>query len=205
MKQRWPIEPGEYIVHDLEGWIAVCTMEDEIELDTRGVALEGRIRTENLGVERIIVNIVSNPGIRYLIVCGREIRGHCSGQAVTALWRNGLDEKGRIKGAVGALPYIQNIPREFVDRFRKQVKIVDLLDVTDLGEISRALKKIQSSKPRPYSGAEIDLSSYLTRGEEVKPIRQITCKPGNSILISQEYGVRLNPDNRIECSKPSAN
>jgi tetrahydromethanopterin S-methyltransferase subunit A len=34
-----------------------------------GAALAGMLQTENVGIEKIVCNVVANPNIRYLIVC----------------------------------------------------------------------------------------------------------------------------------------
>src|SRR4030042_4043965 len=57
-----------------------------------GAALSGTLQTENIGIEKIICNIVSNPNIRSLIVCGQESPGHLVGNALFALANNGLDD-----------------------------------------------------------------------------------------------------------------
>ena len=58
-----------------------------------GAELSGTVQTENIGFEKIICNIVSNPNIRYLILGGPESEGHLTGQALKALFANGVDSK----------------------------------------------------------------------------------------------------------------
>ncbi len=43
------------------------------------------IKTENLGLEKVIANIISNPNIRFILLCGTEVKGHLSGQTLAAL------------------------------------------------------------------------------------------------------------------------
>ena len=50
----------------------------------KGAALAGTLQTENIGIEKIVTNIVSNPNIRYLILCGIEVAGHNSGMRLSA-------------------------------------------------------------------------------------------------------------------------
>jgi tetrahydromethanopterin S-methyltransferase subunit A len=40
-----------------------------------GAALSGTLQTENVGLEKVICNIVANPNIGYLVVCGPEDPG----------------------------------------------------------------------------------------------------------------------------------
>lgn len=93
-----------------------------------GAALAGTLQTENIGLEKVICNIVSNPNVRYLVVFGPESPGHLVGDAIVALMANGIDERKRIIGAKAPTPYLFNIPAEFVERFRRQVTVVDLIN-----------------------------------------------------------------------------
>ena len=93
-----------------------------------GAALAGTLQTENIGVEKIICNIVANPNIRYILLCGPESAGHLTGEALDALLKNGIDERKRIIGANAPTPYLFNIPRESVERFRNQVTLINCLN-----------------------------------------------------------------------------
>jgi tetrahydromethanopterin S-methyltransferase subunit A len=77
-----------------------------------GAALAGTLQTENIGLEKVICNVVSNPNIRYLIVCGPETPGHLVGDAILALQNSGIDGNKRIIGARAPTPYLFNIPME---------------------------------------------------------------------------------------------
>jgi len=37
-----------------------------------GVAIAGMVYTANLGITRIILNVTTNPSIRFLLICGKE-------------------------------------------------------------------------------------------------------------------------------------
>lgn len=41
-----------------------------------GAALSGTLQTENVGLEKVICNVIANPNIRYIVVCGPESPGH---------------------------------------------------------------------------------------------------------------------------------
>jgi tetrahydromethanopterin S-methyltransferase subunit A len=47
-----------------------------------GAALSGTIQTENIGIEKLICNIVANSNIRYLVIFGPESPGHRTGDAL---------------------------------------------------------------------------------------------------------------------------
>ena len=56
-----------------------------------GAALSGTLQTENIGIEKIICNVVGNPNIRHLILCGNEVNGHNPGNALKALIKEGIN------------------------------------------------------------------------------------------------------------------
>ena len=93
-----------------------------------GGALAGFLQTENLGIEKIICNVVANPNIRYLVLCGVESAGHHPGQTFESFVKNGVDDRRQIVGATSLTPYLYNISLEAVERFHKQIQLVSLLD-----------------------------------------------------------------------------
>lgn len=123
------------------------------------VAIYGYLKTENIGIEKIVANIISNPHIRYLFICGEDIRGHRSGSSIVALHKNGFDDKHRIINAPGAIPYIENLDVKAIIRFQKQIEIVNLIGVTDTTEINKKInnyiKKSPPSFGEPYIAIKI--------------------------------------------------
>ncbi len=158
VREGWPPLPGDYTVWRYRSPVAVCTLTDR-ELADRvaphqemNVAIAGTMQTENLGIERVVLNILGNPNIRFLIVCGPDSRktiGHLPGQSLTALAHNGLDDSGRIIGARGKRPLLRNVPRNAVEHFRRNVETVDLVGSTDLNEIGRAIQTCIARNPGP--------------------------------------------------------
>lgn len=138
---NWPPVSGEYITGDPESQAAVITLASELDKErlTRHCALVGSMKTENIGIEKVVANIVSNTNIRYLVICGAEVHGHLSGDAVMAMHRSGIDEEGRIIGAKGAIPYITNIDIDTINIWRSQVEMIDLINVEDMDRIVQAI------------------------------------------------------------------
>lgn len=93
-----------------------------------GAALAGTVQTENIGLEKVICNIVANPNIRYLAVCGPESPGHLVGDAILALSKNGIDSQKRIIGAQAPTPFLFNVAEEFIVRFRRQITVIGLVN-----------------------------------------------------------------------------
>jgi len=105
----------------------------------KGAALAGTLQTENIGIEKIITNLVANPNIRYLVLCGTEVAGHYSGDALKCLLENGVDERHTIVGSKALTPYLFNIPLESIERFRKQLRLVNLLNEMNPEVVEKAV------------------------------------------------------------------
>ena len=115
-----------------------------------GAAIAGTLQTENIGLEKVVCNIVSNPNVRYLIVCGPESPGHLIGEAITALKDNGLDQRKRIIGSNAPTPFLFNIPVEFVERFREQITVIDLVDEGSPDVLRQAVWSCYQEEPTPF-------------------------------------------------------
>src|SRR2546426_12016124 len=76
-------------------------------------------------ITRIIVNITSNPAIRFLLICGKDSALFKPGQSLVALAEKGVDDKRRIIDAAGYDPVVPSIDPEQVTQFQKQVEVLD--------------------------------------------------------------------------------
>jgi tetrahydromethanopterin S-methyltransferase subunit A len=149
----WPLVKGDYHSGDANSPIAVVTMGshlDEQGICDAGAAICGSCKTENLGLEKVIANIVSDPNIRFMLTCGTEVKGHLAGQTMKALHANGVKE-GRVVGAEGAIPFIENLKDEAIKRFQEQVKVVDIMETEDLGAIKAKLAELKAQDPGAFS------------------------------------------------------
>jgi len=115
-----------------------------------GAALSGTIQTENIGIEKLICNIVANPNIRYLVIFGPESPGHQTGDALLKLVENGVDERRRIIGAQALTPYLFNLPSDCIARFRQQVRMINLLDEGDPDLLRRAVWSCYQQEPTSF-------------------------------------------------------
>ena len=126
--------------------VAVCTLgsiglleevsKSEVMMDR--VAIVGRLLSENRGIDAIIQYALSHHRLELIVLCGREVKGHMSGQALLSLYRNGVNSHGRIIGATGQYPTVEST-QEQVDRFRKQIKIMNMMGVTDISKIKSSV------------------------------------------------------------------
>ncbi len=115
-----------------------------------GAALAGTLQTENIGIEKIVCNVVANPNLRYLIVCGPESPGHLVGEARLALARSGIDQRKRIIGAKALTPWLFNVPVEYVQRFREQITMIDLVNEGSPEVIRQAVSACYQEEPTPF-------------------------------------------------------
>ncbi len=115
-----------------------------------GAALAGTLQTENVGLEKVLCNLVANPNIRFLIVCGPETPGHLVGDAILALKHNGIDNNKRIIGAKGPTPYLFNILPDFVQRFREQITVIDLINEGSAEVVREAVRTCYQENPTRF-------------------------------------------------------
>ena len=127
----WPVTFGVFHLLDPEGGVAICTLASEGLMDELakahppGVAIVGRAFTENFGVEKVAVNVVANPHLRVLVLCGTESR-HRVGETLLALHANGVDKSGRVVGSTSPLPLVHTLTPEAVRIFREKLQVIDL-------------------------------------------------------------------------------
>jgi len=177
----WPPVEGRYKVGNKTSPIAVCTNAsiDDIEIDLKKIAIIGKCVTENIGIEKIIQNIVSNPNIRYLILCGKKSKGHFISQAIESLKKNGINQDKRIIGAAGNMPYLRNIDEELIERFREQVEIINMAGETNSQKIEAMVDKLLEGKTEGFKGKAV----------QIKKIEEIEAKPAKWIADPKGYFV----------------
>lgn len=192
----YPPEEGCYIRGNDRSPVAVCIIlkwdqdkvPPEIEKLVRvgaesGAALSGTLQTENIGLEKIICNVVANPNIRYMVLGGPESEGHLTGEAFKALLANGVDERRQIVGTEAPHPFLYNIPLEMIERFRKQIRLVDLQFQSDPELIRQAVWSCYQEEPVNFRGQELyDIGAYPEpplSGRITWRVTQPWCEPGD--------------------------
>lgn len=106
------------------------------------LCIVGKTETENIGIDKIIKNTVTNPTIRVLLLVGNDSEGHYSGKTILALKENGIDEDMRVIGSPGKRPILKNVTRDEVEAFRKQVQVIDAIGCEDVDTIVDEIRKI---------------------------------------------------------------
>jgi len=142
----YPPEDGRYLRGNDYSPVAVVAILDTYDFKippelTRllttaieaGAALAGTLQTENIGIEKVVANIVANPNIRFLVLCWREANGHRPAETLRCLLENGVanDKRRTIVGATAPTPYLANISLEAIQRFRQQITLVNLIHEDD--------------------------------------------------------------------------
>ena len=151
-EHSWPPHPGEYIVGNPAGSVAICTLSNRklpqelIAAAGPELAITGRCDTENIGVEKVVLNVLANPRIRWLILCGVEAPGHRAADAFLRLKERGVDANMRVLESASWRPILKNLTLFDVARFREQIEMVDLIGVTALTKIIKAAQEV-AKKP----------------------------------------------------------
>jgi tetrahydromethanopterin S-methyltransferase subunit A len=149
----WPITKGDFHSGDANSPVAVVTMGshlDEQGICDAGAAICGSCKTENLGLEKVIANVISNPNIRFALFCGTEVKGHLAGQTFGALHKNGVKD-GRVVGAEGAIPFIENLNDAAIKRFQEQVEVVNIMESEDLGTVKAKINELKGRDPGAFA------------------------------------------------------
>ncbi|BAP63762.1 tetrahydromethanopterin S-methyltransferase subunit A [Methanococcus maripaludis] len=189
----WPVANGEYVVGNPESCVAVITLGshglDQAAIDA-GAAISGPCHTENLGIEKVVANYISNPNIRFMVITGSEVQGHITGQCIKALYENGIGDDGGIIGAKGAIPFMENVGTEPVGRLQSQiVECIDLIDVEDTGKISDAIKNCISKDPGAFE--EDPMVIELEGGAAAAGEESTSIKPTSPEMALLEARMRI--------------
>ena len=183
----WPPVPGDFEVGIPSHPVAICTLGKKIQVSGE-YSIIGTCKTENIGIERVIMNVISNPAIRFLILAGPEVPGHLTGRSLKALHEHGVDSSNRrIMKAEGAIPYIENVPLEGVERFRKQITLVDMINVAESTKIAEAVRELEQRNPGEYPEPplwyDFKSASRKTKRRELR----------SDIVILPEFNLNLDP------------
>lgn len=188
-REGWPSLPGDYSVLRYRAPVAVCTLTDQAlardlaKASPPQAAIVGTLQTENLGIERLLLNLLADPHIRFLVVCGADSRqavGHLPGQSLLALALNGLDPQGRIPGAPGRRPVLGNLPEGAVAHFRQSVEVVDLVGETGMPRILDAVARCAARDPGPARAFEGVRGVVPVRGH---PPARMTQDPAGYFVV----------------------
>jgi len=185
--QEWPPIRGDYTIVNPESHISVVTLASDMD-PLPDACIMGSCKTENLGIEKIMANTISNSNIRYILVCGQESKGHLSGNTLLAIHNNGIDEQGRIVGSNGAIPFIENIPLDAIEHFRAQVELIDRRGLVETGEIQAIIEEYKS-KGEPFPHPPMVIQSAKKKKTVEREIKGADVMITDNILMDTTSGV----------------
>jgi len=178
-KPEWPYVPGTYFVADPVAPVAVTTLgsvdlaKAVSESAPVGMCIVGKVETENIGIEKIIKNILSNSAIRFLVCAGNEPPKHLTGATLIALFENGVDEKNKIVGSPGMRPILPNTTRGEVEEFRRRIEPIDMIGCTDIAAIHAKVGELAAKAP-----VTDDVEFTVPAGIDTRePVERVTAVP----------------------------
>lgn len=148
------------------GILTLWTEKEKIQsaLKENSYLAVGQLYSKN-GINPLLRNILANPIIRHLVLCGKELSG--SGQNLINFFQNGIDEEYNIIGSIDAR-IDREISLEALNLLRENVKVVDLRDVFDTEKIEEEIAKLESGLPpftKPQVFPETELASDVFPSE----------------------------------------
>ena len=208
--QHWPVASGNYEIVNPQGQIAVCTLTSEnyfsLKNSSENIAIIGTVFTPNLGIEKIIQNIISNPNIRHLVLCGKDSPIFRAGQAIECLFNHGITSEKRIINATGHFPVLKNISSDKIEHFLAQVQLINFSQNNEFEVIKNKINTINVTK-NPFS-KKIIIPNEMNENEFIllKPFGKrtpldydkngffvITAEPLNKQIIVKHYYTNNKP------------
>lgn len=194
---KWPYVAGEYYAFCGGDYcpVAVTTLGDTELADRLAqdhpneLCIVGKTETENIGIDKVIKNTITNPTIKYLLLVGKEPKGHKSGETFLALSKNGVDDKMRVIGSTGKKPILRNVSVEEINSFRKQVEVVDMIGCSDEKAIIYKIKEFALKYKFSYNPSDSEKEKAVIDKKETEVIQ--AHEPQNIILDKAGYFVIL--------------
>lgn len=193
----WPPLPGDYSVLRYTAPVAVCALGDSdlaaVVTARAGpeVAIVGTLTTENLGIERLVSNTITNPHLRFVVACGPEVEqriGHHPGGSLLALAANGTDGRGRIIAAPGRRPRLRNLTATEIAHFRAHVEVIDLIGILDVAKILAAARSCAARDPGPTPQPPGGLAVPVQRAA---PAARTVADPAGYLVVHADSRRRL--------------
>lgn len=146
-------------------------------LDPNSFAICGQLYSKR-GINYIIRNILANPIIDTLIICGAN-RSE-SAESLKNFIDLGIDENHNVKSCEKS-PVDKEITKEYLELFRKNIKYIDLTGELRAGEIQKKLDEINKSngnteikhwaEPKEFPVSEAETASEFPSEQNVFSIR----------------------------------
>lgn len=208
MEHTWQTHhlPKLEISNDAAGDIAVCGSFAECdslqsELDHHRICFIAPLSSRS-DLEWLLRGLHLHPNIRHLVLCGDDYRA--TGEALRALWADGLDTNGNLPGSRGRLS--DDIDATAVDALRNSVQFSDLREIP-LGDLAEALRALAESSGKQSASANRKTRALAnpTIPERTVFLSRKTTFPIFSSDVGDSWLQLLNLTLKIGTEKQSAN
>lgn len=162
---NWPLYFKDNLIYgNPKSEIAITTLWTPAKaiaekIDPNLFAVVGQLYSKE-GINFILRNILANPNIRHMIVCGTELSG--SGKALVDFFAKGVDKNNNIIGNDFAAIQ-KEIPSEAIELLRKNVRCENMIGTNDAQKV---LEKIRAYKlaGKPFAAPQTfpDAQNELT-------------------------------------------
>ena len=198
MERNWPVEPGDYSIGDPNSEIAISTLSDDElykalreKLSKNKYAILGVTKTPNIGVEKLVRNIVSNPNIRCLVLVGEDRYSPPVSAVILALHEYGVNGEKRVLGLPKKI-FARNLTTNEIQVFRSRVKILDAAWVRDSDKAALIIEKASTTclRGRRYEGYET--------GEIKLNFRMVEAEEDNNVVLDKKgfFIIHIDRDRR---------
>jgi len=125
--------------------IAICTLSSLDLLKKisssdlmNNVSIVGRLLSENKGIDSIINYVYQNKKIKKIVVCGKEVWGHKAGHSLFELYKNGVNDKGRIINSNSPDPFL-TVSKSQVNYFQTKIALINVINETNYNKIKEKI------------------------------------------------------------------
>lgn len=187
-RPEWNLLPGEYIVGNPKGSVAVCTLASHdlpasVITGNTAIAIAGKCDTENIGIEKVVLNVIANQNIRWLVLCGKESDGHCAGDALLKLKEHGVDATMRVLQATSRRPVLKNLTMLDIANFRQQVEIINLIGCTVPDAIFTAVRECSVKPVEPLAIDKTRNHSPIHETIKARPPKRLELDPSGFFVV----------------------
>ena len=144
----WPLFfKDNLVIGNTASQVGICTLWAPTTKILSGIGKDQYCVAGNLysrdGINYILRNVLANPRMRYILVCGPDRSG--SGEALIKLAKNGVDENYRIKEDPAIIE--REISKDAIQLFRDNVTVIDLREINDSLKIKEEIRRLPKDLP----------------------------------------------------------
>lgn len=172
---QWPVSFKEnLIIGNLKSSVGVATLwtpkelfEQQLQKDSYCVL--GQLYS-NDGINPILRNVLARPQIHTIILCGQDKIG--SADSLTKLVKNGVSKNRSVIGKKEA-KVEKEIPKRYIDLFRKNITIIDKRGELKAEKIQKEIEKHQEkntpwAKPKLFREPQFETEFFPTDPHGIK-------------------------------------